>query len=340
MATVGLALFPEHPPDEYQHLARRCEELGYTNIWVPDERFWRDIATCMSQAVMATETILVGSSVTDPYIRHPALTAQMMATLDELSGGRIVVGLGAGIAGFKALGIERNRPVRAMREAIELMRALWTGETVDYQGEMIQFHDASFDFHPIRDRIPIYVAGRGPLVLSLAGEVGDGVMIGSLASPPGLSYAFDRIGIGLSRAGREMSDIDVTLWLHTAISEDGEAAYEAVRTIVTGVLISSLNTLDELGLDIPQTVQDSLQGVTYGVNSPEMQRARSVVTPDIIRHFAVAGSPDQCREQIREMVDAGIDHFAVVPWLTPEQSLEEFAELLIESLGPALRQNG
>lgn len=335
MATLGMAMMPEYPMPAYARLAKEIEDLGYENLWVPDERFWRDLATCMSRAVLATEDVKVGSSVTDPFVRHPALTAQMMASLDELSGGRIVVGIGAGIAGFKAMGIERRRPVQAIREAVELMRLLWTGDVVDYEGEIVQFHEASLDFTPLRPDIPIYIAGRGPLVLSLAGEIGDGVMIGSLASAPGLSYAMQRVEEGLKRAGRDREEISVTLWLHTAISEDGEAAVEAVRNIVTGVLVSSLNVLDQFGIEIPEKVKEAMQGVTYGVNSPSMRRAKEVVGPDVIRHFAVAGSPEEVGRRFAEIAAAGVDHFAVLPWLTESQRLEEFAALLKTAVEPA-----
>ena len=336
MATLGIAMMPEFPIQRYGNLARHMERLGYTNLWVPDERFWRDLAVCMSQAILATETIKVGSSVTDPFVRHPALTAQVFASLDELSGGRVVCGIGAGIAGFSAMAIERRSPVTAIREATELMRRLWTGERVDYHGRLVDFVDASLDFKPLRPDIPVYIAGRGPKVLELAGEIGDGVMIGSLASEPGLEFAFRRVDEGLARAGRSRADIEATLWLHTSISSDGPAAREAVRTIITGVLISSLPVLDNWGLIIPQEVVNAVQGVTYGVNSPGMQKAREAVGAEVIQHFAVAGDPAEVRDHLARLVAAGIQHFAVLPWRTPGQSIEQFAELLVEAAGPIL----
>lgn len=334
MATLGIALMPEFPSDQYARLIRHCENLGYSNLWVPDERFWRDLTVCMTQAILQTDHMKIGSSVTDPFIRHPALTSQLMATLDELSGGRVVVGIGAGIAGFNALGIERKKPVLAIREAVELMRRLWTGKDVDYQGKVHQFHNASLNFKPPRSDIPIYIAGRGPMVLSLAGEIGDGVMIGSLASPQGLAYALNQVDRGLNRSGRNRQDIEVTLWLHTAIADDEAVAQEAVRTIVTGALISSLNSIDDIGLDIPQHVLDALQGVTYGVNSPGMLMARHVIESDVIQHFALAGNPKQCGEQIRQIIDGGVQHFAILPWLAPGQTMEQFVTMLVDAVGP------
>jgi len=336
MATLGIALMPEFELQHFAKLARHVEKLGYSNLWVPDERFWRDMTVCMSKAILATETIKIGSSVTDPFVRHPALTAQLFASLDELSGGRIICGIGAGIAGFEAMGVKRKSPVTAIREATELMRLLWTGETVNYQGKIVRFNDASLDFSPPRADIPVYIAGRGPLVLSLAGEIAEGAIIGSLASEPGLNFALDRIDQGLAKNGRSRKDIEVTLWLHLAIDENSDAALDAVRMIVAGVLVSSLPILDSWGISLPSAVLEALDGVTYGVNSPGMKKASAAITPDVVRHFAVAGNPAQVRQQLARLVEAGINHFAALPWRTPNQSPERFASMLIDTASPIL----
>lgn len=333
MTTFGIELMPGTSPGHYTDVAIKLEDLGFTHIWVPDERFWQHVTVAMTQVAMVTKKVNIGTAVTDPYIRHPALTAQMIASLDEVSNGRVIMGFGAGVSGFKALGIKREKPVRAIREAVELIRNLWTGEVVNYNGEIFQFHGASLDFKPLRSRIPVYIAGRGPQVLTLAGNIADGVLIGSLASPEAFNYAIQCIKKGLQQSGRSISDIKVGIWLHTAISEDKEAAYDAVRTIVTGVLISSLDTLDEMGLDIPSDIKESLQGVTYGLNSPDMERARSLLSKDILRHFSMAGTPEECREHAKLLKQNGVDHIALVPWTIPGQTIENFAELAIKVLG-------
>jgi 5,10-methylenetetrahydromethanopterin reductase len=336
MNGLGIALMPEHPPAKFAALAACAERLGFSHLWIPDERFWRDLAVCMTEAIMSTTTMTIGSAVTDPYVRHPALTAQMMATLDELSGGRVVCGIGAGIAGFDALHIERRSPARAIREAVELMRGLWSGEAAGYEGETVRFGKAGLDFSPLRPDIPIYVAGRGPRVLSLAGEVADGVMIGSLASQPGLDFAFRRLQIGLERAGRERRDVHRVIWLHTAIHDNQEAAEAAVGTIVSGVLVSSAPVLSDWGIDLPAHIASAINGVTYGLNSPGMQQVRELLSPEVIRHFAVAGRPEYVRDRFQQLFEAGIDHIAVVPWLTPDQDPERFAETLMSAVEPVL----
>src|SRR6266542_6209334 len=99
MPTYGIAVFPQYPAREFARLCALIEELGFHNLWVPDERFFQDLGVSMTLAAAHTSRIAIGSAVTDPYIRHPALTASLMATLDELSGGRVIAGIGAGISG-------------------------------------------------------------------------------------------------------------------------------------------------------------------------------------------------------------------------------------------------
>jgi 5,10-methylenetetrahydromethanopterin reductase len=314
-------------------LAALAEQLGFSHVWVLDERFWRDFGVCLTAAVQATERVFVGSAVTDPYIRHPALTAQLFATLDELSGGRMICGMGAGIAGFHALGIRRERPVVAIREAVSLMRELWAGHAVERQDGLFPF-SGSLDFKPPRSRIPVYVAGRGPRVLSLAGAMADGVMVGALASPPGLSYALDRVAIGAREAGRAGETIHKTLWLHTAIADDEEQAVEAVRTIVTGALVASSDVLERIGIPLSPELVSTMQGVSYGLGSPGMLAVRSLVDVDVVHHFAAAGSPDHVRHRVQDLFESGVEHVALLPWLVPGQTPGAFAEAAMDALEP------
>jgi len=161
-------------------LGAQCEELGFDSYWVADQRWMRDVWVSLSAAALATSRIRLGTRVTDPYVRHPALTAVAIASLDELSGGRAVLGIGAGGSGFREMGIERTRPVTAMREAIELIRRLLAGQEVDYPGELIRFRRGALEF-PTRRDIPVVVVARGPKLLELGGRVAEGVMIASMA---------------------------------------------------------------------------------------------------------------------------------------------------------------
>ena len=120
--------------------ARLAEAVGYGTVWLADERFYHEVYSCLTHLAARTSKVLLGPCVTDPFSRHPALTAMAIATLDEISGQRAILGVGAGISGFTELGINRRKPARAIREMIQVICALLQGESVDFHGEVIELH--------------------------------------------------------------------------------------------------------------------------------------------------------------------------------------------------------
>jgi len=123
--------------------ARLAEAVGYGTVWLADERFYHEVYSCLTHLAARTSKVLLGPCVTDPFSRHPALTAMAIATLDEISGQRAILGIGAGISGFSELGINRRKPARAIREMIQVICALLQGESVDFHGEVIELHQGS-----------------------------------------------------------------------------------------------------------------------------------------------------------------------------------------------------
>src|SRR5262249_23773162 len=151
--TTGLLLLPAHTCDRLAALAQLAERTGYDFLWIADERFFREVYASLTLCALRTERVKLGPCVTDPYSRHPALTAMAIATLDEISGQRAVLGLGAGVSGFRELGIARDKPGVGLREAVEGIRKLLAGETVKYPGSVVRGDGAQLDFEPVRAAI-------------------------------------------------------------------------------------------------------------------------------------------------------------------------------------------
>src|ERR1700756_30116 len=152
---LELLLLGDVPVAQFVARARLAEANGYSAVWVADERFYREVYSCLGQIAANTAKVLVGPCVTDPFARHPALTAMAIATLDEISGGRAVLGIGAGVSGFAELGIERKKPARAIRETVEVVRALLRGASVNFDGEVISLNRGRLSFVAPRSTIPI-----------------------------------------------------------------------------------------------------------------------------------------------------------------------------------------
>ena len=158
---AGLLLLGHDPLERLAGLARLAEAAGFDHLWLADERFFREVYSSLAVCAAHTRAIALGPCVTDPYSRHPALTAMAIATLDELSGGRAVLSIGAGISGFAELGIRRERPARALREAIMLVRRLLAGKTVDLAGDKAPWLLASMAILDKRNR-PVFQATLSP----------------------------------------------------------------------------------------------------------------------------------------------------------------------------------
>src|SRR5262249_8690810 len=201
--TTGLLLLPSFPPERLAPTAQLAERTGFDYLWLADERFFREVYSSLTLCALRTERIALGTCVTDPYSRHPALTALAIATLDEISGGRAVLGMGAGVSGFSELGIKRERPGVAMREAVELIRRLLTGEPVNYAGSTVRLEGGHLDGTPRRADVPVYIAPQRPVGCRAAGRVADGAIMQGCVAEPLFRFFKDTVARGAREAGRD-----------------------------------------------------------------------------------------------------------------------------------------
>jgi 5,10-methylenetetrahydromethanopterin reductase len=319
----GVASLIEHPMPELAARAREYEALGYTDVWVPDERLLRNVYVSLATIASATTRIGLGPAVTNPYTRHPAHTAAAIATIDELSGGRATLAFGAG-GGLDAYGIKRANPVQTLREAVQISQLLMRGETASYQGEVFSLRNTQLDFTPVRP-VPVYLAARGPKILQLAGEVADGAILGGFAQPDGLRYAMDMVDRGIERAGRDPGDVDVMSWLYVSVDDDPAAARTAVSKMVLASLITSRPILDRIGIELPSALRDRLdaQGWRYPRETPE--EAAALLPDHIVDAFALHGTPAQVRKRLDVIRDCGINHVAFVLFPPSGNSTEALA---------------
>ncbi|MGB9867611.1 MAG: LLM class flavin-dependent oxidoreductase [Bacillota bacterium] len=319
----GVGILSEQPQSELASFATKIEALGYDNIWVADERFYRDPYVTMANFCFATQRAMLGTSVTNPYTRYPAVTAAAIASLDELSGGRTILGMGAGGSNHRMLGIKREKPAVALREAIAVIRRLIAGEKVTYEGEIVKVYDAKLDFQPIRPQIPIYIAARGPTILELAGELADGVIIGGFTSEKGINYALDHVERGAARANRSLDDIDVVSWIYTSVSDDPRAAKNAVRKLVVISIINSRPIVDEIGLPIPPKLREALDRHDWSQAPDVLPEYLGLLSDELIDMFSVSGSVADCAERVRTLGKLGIRQMAILPFATERDTKED-----------------
>ena len=313
--------------------AQLCERGGLDSFWVADQRFMRDAFISLATIAAHTEQILLGTRVTDPYIRHPALTAVAAATLDEASNGRALLGLGAGGSGFSELGLARERPALALREAIHLIRMLWRAEEVEYEGKTVRWGKGEIQF-PMRADIPIVIAARGPKLLELAGEVADGVIIATGVSRESVAWARERIEAGETRAGKRAGSTERLHMTYLAIDRDPSVARQAAKKAIVGAVSGSHPTYEFLkvnGLDVPRDLFDYLES---GQRDPvEIIR---MIPDEFVGKLTIAGSLDDCGAQLEALIATGIEH----PLLTPVPAVEggefDILETCVRMLVPGI----
>jgi 5,10-methylenetetrahydromethanopterin reductase len=334
VTTFGIGLYQDYDPADLARIVRLLEELGYDTLWYGNEKFYRDPWIGLTLASTITPTLRLGTFIADPYTLHPALIAVAAATLDEASGGRAVLLLGAGGTGLDRLGLARRKPVQAIREAIQVIRPLLEGEHVDFEGETVAVNGVGLAF-PTRPDLPIYVAGRGDKVLAMAGEVADGAMIATYATPRGVAHAVEQVTKGAERVGRSISDLVLISRVDGWVDEDPVRARDALRPMIARLLASSYpdrSFVDAVGVDIPA----GLQAVIQERNRDRAQAAAHIVSDELVDAFTWAGTGEQVFERVAGIAGLGISHVTFVPHPPPGQTVEDgiraFARGVIEPL--------
>jgi 5,10-methylenetetrahydromethanopterin reductase len=312
---LAVAMATREPIAALIEAAREAEALGYTQVWVTDDRLQRDPFTVLAALALQTSVVRLGPGVTNPFSRHPALITAAIATLDDLSGGRAVLGLGAGGTNHRALGVRRKAPVAALAEAVELCRGLLAGREVTMEGRVVHAERARLDFEPHRREIPIYLGARGPKMLELAGAIADGAIVGNVAAIDGWRYALGCIAAGAERTGRDLASLELTAWVYCAIDDDPAAALDAIRPQVATSLATSRPILADLGLELPAAYARRMDELDWSLEEAAVRDAGAAIPEETLRFFGLAGTPTNCADALRGLLEAfpGIAQVAIVP---------------------------
>jgi 5,10-methylenetetrahydromethanopterin reductase len=313
----GVALGKVNGVARIGELAAEAEGLGYDDVWVSNERFYRDMYVGLTVATLRTSRVRLGSFCIDPYSAHPALSAVTGATLDELSGGRAIIGIGAGGTGFPAMGLGRARPATAIREAILVMKALLRGETVTFEGEVIQCRGARLSVAP-RPALPVLVATQGERVLAVAGEMADEVMISTFASPGAFDLALRHVAAGAARAGRAPGSVPIVARIDAALGDDLAACRAAVKPILAlGLLVTwpKWEWVEAEGLVVPPALAEVIH-----TNDYQKVVAAAPMLPDAFAdRYAWVGPPDRVAEQVAALVRLGVTGVTILPHAPPDR---------------------
>lgn len=330
---VGLLLYSEYPTRELIETAKLTERLGYNQLWYTDVRFQRDCFVGLAAIAANTERIFLGPGVTDPYSRHPAQTAAAIASLDELSGGRALVGLGVGGSGFNQIGLEAPLPVAAMREAVDAIRRLLAGEEVTIEGKVITVRNGRLDFKTIQDRIPIYFATHGAQVTRLAGQIADGVLFANMLVPDAVAHYLGLLMEGMQAAGRDPDSMTVALRFEVAMADDHAAAVEVMRRRVATRLVGQYpkwDYLEHLGVTIPTEFRE----VAERKDKRLVKEAMAALPDEVLQRTVLVGQPQEIASQIQRVLRPEVKQIIIRPHAIPGQSVDVVIQKFVETVMP------
>jgi F420-dependent oxidoreductase-like protein len=308
---VGVAATPYGPAAA--EFVRKAEQLGASSVWVPE--FWAgDAFTPLAYLAALTSTIRLATSIAQLGARTPAMLAMSAQSLQTLSGGRFVLGIGT--SGPQVMegwhGVSFARPVQRTRETIEIVRAITSGERLSYHGEIYQLPLPGREGPGIRSRmrpgpIPVYIASLGPANLRLTGELADG-WIGTAFVPETAEIFLDPIREGAARAGRDLAELDLTVAVGVEFTDDVDAAarrHAGGYAFTIGAMGSATTNFYNRAFE-RQGYGDDIRAVQRLWLAGEKDAARERVPAAIGLGTNLIGTDDLVRDRLRRYRDAGI----------------------------------
>jgi len=297
----GIEFVPDESVLKIGYMAKLAEDAGFGNIWITDHYNNRDVWTTLAVLSLLTNKISLGTGVTNPYTRNAAITASSIASINELSGGRAILGIGPGDkATFDKMGIDWDKPLSRVRETVLAIRAFLAKEQVSQAG----FKGAQMSF--TTSKIPIYIGAQGPKMLELAGAISDGVLINA-SHPDDFKFAVPMIRAGAEKAGRKPEDVQVCAYASFSADKDPAKAVNASKIVVAFIVAGSPeNVLERHGIGM-----DEARAISDAISRFDFKGAMDGVTPKMTEAFSISGAPADCRARIDELLSTGVTQIVV-----------------------------
>jgi probable F420-dependent oxidoreductase len=326
----GFTLRPDHPLERTVSLAKLAEAAGFEYGWIFDSHvIWRDPYPLLMLMAQATTRMRLGTCVTNPATRQPSVTASSLAVLDEVSSGRMDLGIGRGDSALRVLG-KPPTSMKDLEEAVHVIRALVEGRSIEFEGSMLQL-----PWTP-RHHLPVWIAGYGPVALKLTGRIADGAML-QIGDPDLVRWFTSQVRASAAESGRDPNAVSV---MAAAPAHVGDLADARDRTrwfpaLVSNHVVDLVNRYprEDLPPELTQYVRDR-EGYDYLHHAEVGSSNAAFVTDEIVDRFCLVGSADQHIERLRALADAGVTQFNLYLMNGGE---EEQIEIYGREIIPALR---
>lgn len=303
MARVAMYLQDKHEIREGMAYAQYAEQRGFEAVWQAESRLVRDAIVPMAAFAAVTSRIKIGSGVINNWTRNIGLLAATFLTLDDLAPDRIICGLGAWWDPLaRNVGIERKKPLKAMRETIEVMKRLLNMERITFHGEFHHVDSIELDVvHGRREprNVPIFIGATHMGMMELAGEIADGVVLNYCVPPEYNSEALKHIEIGAKKAGRTLDDIDRPQLIVCSVDYDHHRAVQGAKELITQYLAQQPHIAEASGT-APETVKKVQTILGWPATREQIHEAMQFVPDDLIERITASGTPDEVRAKVEE----------------------------------------
>ena len=303
----GITLKPDLEPDRLVALTRQAEAAGFGYGWIFDSHvLWQEPYPLLTLMALNTRRMRLGTCVTNPATRDPSVTASVLATLNNISGGRMDLGIGRGDSARRVLG-KKPTTLAQLGEAVRIVGDLANGRATDYDGEQIRFDWA-------RGPLPVWIAGYGPQALRLTGRIADGVIL-QFADPHLIRWCLGFVREGAEAAGRDPDAIKVMAAAPVWVADDLAVARDRVRwfpALVSNHVVDLIARYDpaELPEALTSYVRDR-PGYNYQHHAEVGSDNAGFVANEVVDRFCIVGPAEEHRRRLRELAEAGVDQFNI-----------------------------
>ena len=326
---VALYLQDAHDIREGIELVKYAEAKGFEAVWQAESRLVRDAIVPMAAFAAHTTTLKIASGVTNNWTRNIGLLAATFLTLDDLAPDRVICGIGAWWDPLaQKVGIDRRKPLAAMRETVEVLRRLLSIETVTYHGEFHYVDGITLDVVHGRKtprNVPIYIGATGMKMMEMTGEIADGVCLNYLVNPKYNAEAMDALERGAKKAGRSIDDIDRPQLVICSVDNDRKHALDMARKMMTQYLGQQPHLMKASG--VSQELLDEIhQVLTWPATEEEIEAAMHLVPDDVVQMCTASGSPAEVKAKVREYIASGATCPILYPLGDPKLMIDIFSD--------------
>lgn len=308
MKRIALYLQDSHELRDGLNYAKYAEEKGFEAVWQAESRLVRDAIVPMAAYAAVTERIKVGSGVINNWTRNIGLLAATFLTLDDLAPNRVVCGIGAWWDPLASnVGIKRNKPAKAMRETVEVLRRLLNMERVTYEGEFHQVREIELDVvHGRREprNIPIMIGATGDLMMELTGEIADGAVLNYCVPPEYNDRAMELLDKGLQKSGRKMKDFDRPQLIVCSVDPDHDKAIDYSKMLLCQYMAQQPHIAKASGVS-DEVVHEIQSILGWPASKEQIMKAKNLVPDDLVHKITASGTPQEARIKVEEYMKRG-----------------------------------